>query len=260
MNIPHFLQKYQPEWALVCGSGLGRFVDDVNVVETVPYDQVGGLPASKVPGHAGQFVLGKVSGRRLIIAQDRVHLYEGHSAAAVTAGVPLVAAAGATKLVLTNAAGTTNPAHPPGSWMTLNDHLNFTGTTPLLGGGRFIDMMEVYSPRLRRAASEKAKAPSVPLHEGIYAGLLGPQHETPAEVRMLQRLGADAVGMSTVLEGIQGRALGLEVTGFSCVTNWAAGISAEALNHQEVLNTGREAASIFTPLLAAVLESPTLSR
>jgi purine-nucleoside phosphorylase len=199
-------------------------------------------------------VLGELSGRRLLVMQGRVHLYEGYSAAAVTAGVRFMVASGVRQLVLTNAAGTLNELHPPGSWMMLADHLNLTGTSPLLGGPNFIDMSEVYSKRLRALFSEAAAEEGMPLPEGIYAGLLGPQYETPAEIRMLACLGADAVGMSTVLEAIQARALGLEVAAFSCLTNWAAGMSPLPLSHAEVLETGRSAAETFCRLLERALQ------
>ena len=155
----------------------------------------------------------------------RVHLYEGWSTADVTAGVRLLSGAGIGSLILTNAAGTLNPAFPPGQWMMLADHLNLTGQSPLTGGPNFVDMSAVYAPRLRETFARAAAGQGMPLHEGVYAGLCGPQYETPAEIRMLRTLGADAVGMSTVLEAIQAHALGLKIAAFSCLTNWAAGIA-----------------------------------
>jgi purine-nucleoside phosphorylase len=154
--------------------------------------------------------------------------------------------------MLTNAAGTLNPAFPPGQWMALCDHLNLTGQSPLTGAANFVDLSAVYSARLRAAFSEAAARREMPLHHGVYAGVPGPQYETPAEVRMLRSMGADAVGMSTVLEAIQARALGLECAAFSCLTNWAAGI-AGALDHREVIAAGREAAAAFASLLGEVL-------
>jgi purine-nucleoside phosphorylase len=162
---------------------------------------------------------------------------------------------GIRRLVLTNAAGTCNAQFEPGSWMMLGDHLNLTGTSPLLGGPNFFDMSEVYAKPLRAHFSTAAKARGMTLHEGVYAGLLGPQYETPAEVRMLQRLGADAVGMSTVLEAIQARALGIEVAGFSCLTNWAAGLNAAPLAHAEVMETGARAAASLADLLMDAIPS-----
>jgi purine-nucleoside phosphorylase len=166
--------------------------------------------------------------------------------------VRTLAAAKVTNLIVTNAAGSANPQFLPGTWMMITDHINLTGTTPLTGAPDFIDLSEAYSSRLRKRFTEAAQASGVTLNEGIYAGLLGPQYETPAEVRMLQKLGADAIGMSTVLEVIQARALGLEVAGFSCLTNLAAGISATNLSHKEVLETGKAAAADFERLLEAV--------
>ncbi len=251
---PHNLfSEFRPEWGVVLGSGLGGYVERLDVRAEVPFSAIPELPASHVPGHAGRFVLGQFAGERLLVMQGRVHLYEGHSAAAVTAGVRFMAACGVRALVLTNAAGTLNELHPPGSWMMLSDHLNFTGTSPLLGAPQFIDMTEVYSKRLRALFAKAAADAGMPLPEGVYAGLVGPQYETPAEVRMLARLGADAVGMSTVLEAIQARALGLEVAAFSCLTNWAAGLSPLPLSHAEVLETGRSAADAFGLLLERAL-------
>jgi purine-nucleoside phosphorylase len=187
------------------------------------------------------------------MAQGRVHLYEGRSADEVTAGIRFMAGIGVKKLILTNAAGTVNAAHKPGTWMMLSDHLNLTGTTPLLGGANFVDMSRVYSPALRTQFRDFAKEEGITLHEGVYAGLLGPQYETPAEIRMLKTIGADAVGMSTVLEAIQARALGLEIAGFSCLTNWGAGLGQESLDHHEVLATGKEAGGQLIRLLKRAL-------
>ena len=189
----------------------------------------------------------------MIFAEGRVHLYEGHDATQVTSIVRLLGKAGVKNLLLTNAAGSANPEFVPGHWMMLQDHLNLTGTTPLLGGPNFVDMTSVYSAPLREVFRLAAKKEGLVLHEGVYAGLLGPQYETPAEVRMLQKLGADAIGMSTVLEAIQARAIGMNVAGFSCLTNPAAGISADALSHAEVLAAGKCAAKDFARLLGAAL-------
>ena len=231
------------------GSGLGGFSERMNVEAVVPYSEIEGLPQSRVAGHAGEFVFGKLGDVPVVAARGRVHLYEGRSAAEVTANIRWMTERGIRRLVLTNAAGTCNPEFAPGSWMMLGDHLNLTGTSPLLGGANFFDMSEVYAKHLRAHFSDAAKSRGMTLHEGVYAGLLGPQYETPAEVRMMQRLGADAVGMSTVLEAIQARALGLEVAGFSCLTNWAAGLNAAPLAHSEVMETGAHAATALADLL-----------
>lgn len=235
---------------IVLGSGLGGLVDQCDrVLEEVSLADAG-LPAATVPGHAGGLVLAELSGRRVWLMRGRVHLYEGHDARAVTAGVRWLAAQGVRTLVLTNAAGCLNPAFAPGEWMMLTDHLNFTGTSPLLGGPHFHDMSEVYSRRLRSAFIDRAFTRGLVLREGVYAGVLGPQYETPAEVRLLRHCGADAVGMSTVMEAIQARALGMEVAGFSCLTNMAAGLSPTPLSHAEVMATGGAAAEQFAGLLA----------
>jgi purine-nucleoside phosphorylase len=252
-DLPETLEAFGARTAIVLGSGLNSFADALEIESTVPYDAIPGLPASKVPGHAGAFALARIQGHPLLLARGRVHLYEGWTAREVTTAVRLMHRIGVTRLVLTNAAGTLNPAFPPGQWMMLGDHINLSGTTPLLGGPNFIDMTGAYSRRLREIFRQSATETGVPLHEGVYASLLGPQYETPAEIRMLRALGADAVGMSTVLETIQARALGLEVAAFSCLTNWAAGISGEELSHQEVTDTGRAAAGSFAAIFERAL-------
>jgi len=246
------LRGWDARVAIVLGSGLNSLVPEAAENEAVAYSEFREMPKPSVPGHAGRFVLGKLGATNVIFAQGRVHLYEGNNAAQVTAGVRILGAAGVNRLILTNAAGVANESFAPGSWMMISDHLNLTGTTPLLGSAKFIDMTEAYSEPWRARFREAALAEKIELHEGVYAGLLGPQYETAAEVRMLRHLGADAVGMSTVLEAIQARALGMEVAGFSCLTNWAAGISGAPLSHTEVLETGRAAAEQFVRLLDAV--------
>lgn len=250
------LEKFGAKIAIVLGSGLNAFTDSLDVEETIPYSAIPDLPVSKVPGHAGAFSLARIEGAPLLVARGRVHLYEGWTAAQVTAGVRLMHGLGVRQLVLTNAAGTLNPAFPPGQWMMLSDHINLTGASPLTGGPNFIDLTNAYSPALRAVFREAAGTANVPLHDGVYASLPGPQYETPAEIRMLRTLGADAVGMSTVLETIQARALGMEVAAFSCLTNWAAGITGESLSHDEVTDTGRAAASQLVAVLRIAL--PTL--
>ncbi len=256
-NAAGLLQRFRPQTGLVLGSGLGTFVDRLTVAERIPFADAG-LPQSRVSGHAGEVILGTLGNARLAVLSGRVHLYEGRSATEVTSGIWLLAGAGISQLILTNAAGTLNPAFPPGQWMMLTDHLNLTGRSPLTGemdctnGPDFIDMSEVYALELREKFAGAAAGQGMPLHQGVYAGLCGPQYETPAEVRMLRTLGADAVGMSTVLEAIQAHALGLKMAAFSCLTNWAAGI-AGPLDHNEVIATGRGAAAAFADLLSECL-------
>jgi purine-nucleoside phosphorylase len=226
----------------------------VVVEREVPFAQAG-LPVSSVPGHAGKFLFGKLGLSPVVLMQGRVHLYEGHSPRQVTAGVRWMAGHGVKRLILTNAAGTLNPDFKPGSWMMFSDHLNLTGASPLEGAD-FVDLSSAYDPAWREQFRSAAASSGMPLHEGVYAGLRGPQYETPAEIRMLRTLGADAVGMSTVLETIQARSLGLTVTAFSCLTNWAAGISKTPLDHKEVLETGNHAAEEMIGLMTRVLTTP----
>lgn len=236
---------------MVLGSGLGPLADVVEVEREVSFADAG-LPASSVPGHAGKFVFGKLKGRSVILMKGRVHLYEGHGPRLVTAGVRWMAGQGIDRIILTNAAGTLHPEFAPGTWMMLSDHLNLTGASPLEGAD-FIDMSAAYDADWCVEFRHAASLSGMVLHEGVYAGLRGPQYETPAEVRMLRFLGADAVGMSTVLETIQARSLGIPVVAFSCLTNWAAGMTAAHLDHHEVLSTGKEAAQAMIGLLAKVL-------
>ncbi|WP_052573451.1 purine-nucleoside phosphorylase [Haloferula sp. BvORR071] len=235
---------------IVLGSGLGPLADRVVVERTTGFAEVG-LPVSKVKGHAGRFLFGKLGGQSVIVMQGRVHLYEGHDAKALTAGVRWMHEQGVRHLILTNAAGSLDPGMEPGSWMMLSDHLNLTGTSPLEGGPNFVDMTEVYEIKAREGFRALAGKLGIELHEGVYAGLRGPQYETPAEIRMLQTMGANAVGMSTVLEALQARALGIKVSAFSCLTNWGAGMGATNLDHAEVIETGAAAAAAMMSLLEA---------
>jgi purine-nucleoside phosphorylase len=247
------LREWRADTAIILGSGLNGLVDDAPSDQIVPYTELAEIQRPSVSGHRGQFTLGQLGKTRVIFAQGRVHLYEGRTAREVTAGVRVLAAAGIKKITFTNAAGSANQSFAPGSWMMISDHINLTGTTPLLGEANFVDMTGAYSSPWRAIFRKAAEAAGITLHEGVYAGLLGPQYETPAEVRMLRSLGADGVGMSTVLEVIQARALGMEVAGFSCLTNWAAGIGSGKLSHEEVLQTGKSAAASFGRMLQAAM-------
>ena len=240
---------------IVLGSGLGPLADAVVVEREVSFAEAG-LPTSSVPGHAGKFIFGKLGNTSVVLMKGRVHLYEGHTPRLATAGVRWIAAQGCKEIILTNAAGTLNPGFPPGTWMMLSDHLNLTGTSPLEGAD-FVDMSVAYDAAWRDQFRTAAAAFRMPLHEGVYAGLRGPQYETPAEIHMLRTLGADAVGMSTVLETIQARSLGVKVAAFSCLTNWAAGITPAHLDHHEVLETGKQAAQAMIDLLQAVIGEST---
>jgi purine-nucleoside phosphorylase len=252
-SLPAELAAFRPKVALVLGSGLGGFAEACGKLFAVSYAEIPGLPESKVPGHAGEFVGAELGGVPILLAQGRVHYYEGHTPRQVAAHVRLMASLGPEVLVLTNAAGTLNPHFAPGGWMMLNDHLNLTAASPLSGGPNFFDMSEVYDARLRGLFRGLAAESGLPLPEGVYACVSGPQYETPAEVRMLRTLGADAVGMSTVFEAVQARALGMRVAAFSCLTNWAAGVTGQPLSHQEVMETGRSAASALSGLLGKAM-------
>ncbi len=250
------LAAARPETAIILGSGLGAVADSFQPELVVPYSEVPGLPASKVPGHAGRFVLGTLpaSGKKVLIAQGRSHLYEGLSAAEVTAGVRFLAeTAGVKRLILTNAAGALDASFAVGGLMIITDHLNLLGTSPLTGGPHFHDMSAVYSLKLREAFLNAAEKLRMRLHLGVYAAVPGPQYETPAEIRMLKTLGAQAVGMSTVPEAIQARALGLEVGGISMLTNWGAGLAPATLHHSEVVEVGARAGQDLARLLHAAL-------
>ena len=251
-SLPRELIECGATTAIVLGSGLGAFAEGLEHLHSHEYSKLG-LPASKVPGHAGRFVVARLEDRPLLIAQGRVHLYEGWDPAEVVSAVILMHELGIRSLILTNAAGTVNPEFLPGSWMMLSDHINLTGQSPLRGGPHFVDMSEVYSRRLRGVFRGVAARQKMTLHEGVYAAMNGPQYETPAEVKMLQLLGADAVGMSTVPEAIQARALGLEVAAFSCLTNWGAGLSKDHLHHEEVTAVGKSAASALISILREAL-------
>jgi len=245
------LRNWKAEIAIILGSGLNSIVQPP--IESIDFGEFSELPRPRVPGHAGKFSLCQISGKRMIFARGRAHLYEGYSSADVTANVRTLADAGIMKLIVTNAAGGLNVRFRPGDWMMISDHLNLTGTSPLIGSTQFLDLSNAYSPRLQRAFRDAAQQIGMVLRQGVYAAMLGPQYETAAEGRMLQKLGADAVGMSTVLEVIQARALGMEVAGFSCIANLASGLSSTTLSHEEVLETGRNAARDFSHLLEEAL-------
>lgn len=244
-----------PSVGIVLGSGIGGLADELADAVAIPFAELPGWPAASAPGHAGRFLLGRLSGVPVALLQGRLHLYEGHAAGLVVEPVLLMGRLGAEVIVLTNAAGGLHVEWAPGALMVVADHLNLTGHNPLLGpndealGPRFPDMVDAWDPRLRALLHEAGELEGIPLEEGVYAGLLGPNYETPAEVRMLQGLGADAVGMSTVLEAIAARWAGLRLCGISLVTNPGAGLTGEPLSHDEVLAAAAEAG----PRLGGVL-------
>ncbi|MEO8878499.1 MAG: purine-nucleoside phosphorylase [Polyangiaceae bacterium] len=237
--------QLKPRVGLVLGSGLGAFGDSLDDLQKIPYAELPHLPSSTVVGHAGNFCFGNVGGVPVACMQGRMHLYEGHPVATIVHGVRTMARLGVKTVLLTNAAGGLDPTWSAGDLMLITDHLNLTGTSPLLGpnddtmGPRFPDMTHAYDPDLQRALREVAAKENIAIREGIYAALLGPTYETPAEVRMLRGLGAQAVGMSTALEVIALRHMSVRVGALSCITNMAAGISGEALDHSEVEATAK---------------------
>jgi len=244
-----------PEVGIVLGSGLGGLADDLEDAVAIPFAELPGWPAATAPGHVGRLLLGRLGGRAVVMLQGRFHLYEGNDPGLVVQPMLLFRALGARVVVLTNAAGGLDPSFGPGTLMIMRDHINLTGRNPLIGpnadelGPRFPDMTEAWSPRLRAGLHAAAATEGVEMREGIYVGLTGPTYETPAEVRMLAALGGDAVGMSTVLECIAARWVGLEVCGVSLVTNAGAGYSGAPLTHEEVLEAGASAG----PRLANVI-------
>lgn len=241
------------------GSGLGPLADQIEDCVSVDYSELPGMKTSAVIGHAGRLRAGRLFGRQVIAMQGRVHLYEGHSPADVVRGVRLMLKLGARTLLVSNAAGGIRDDLTPGTLMVIDDQINLTGQSCLQGpedpalGPRFPDMSEAYDLQLRATAQRVAAHAQVPIASGVYAGLLGPSYETPAEIRMLRVLGADAVGMSTVLEVIAARHMGARVLGISCITNLAAGISKKPLSHAEVEQTARESRDRFSRLIEGIL-------
>jgi purine-nucleoside phosphorylase len=244
-----------PVAGIVLGSGLGSLADGLEGAVSIPFGELPGWPVATAPGHVGRLLLGHLAGVPVAMLQGRFHLYEGNAPGLVVQPVLLFRQLGARLVVLTNAAGGANPAYGPGTLMVISDHINLTGMNPLIGqnadeiGERFTDLTEAWSPVHRRALLAAGEAEGVPLEEGVYAGFVGPNYETPAEVRMARGMGADAVGMSTVHEAIAARWCGLEVAGVSLVTNAGAGYTGVPLAHEEVLAAGEAAG----PNLARVI-------
>ena len=260
------------ETAIVLGSGLGSFADELTDAARIPYEDIPGFARATVQGHAGQLVLGEIDGVAVAVQQGRFHYYEGYEMEQVTLPVRAFGVMGIKNLILTNAAGSLNADMMPGSLMLITDHLNCMGINPLRGpnderfGPRFPDMSEVYDGEFQQIAADEANVIANErfekgrdskltdfLHRGVYCALSGPTYETPAEIRMLRLLGADAVGMSTVPEAIAARHQGMRVLGISCITNLAAGMSDEPIDHEEVIETGARVAEIFKELLRRIV-------
>ena len=256
-TLARALDGLRAETAFVLGSGLGRLVDAIEGARRVPYGELDGFPHSGVSGHAGEVVAGRLAGVPVLMLSGREHYYENGDAAAMRPALTALHDAGVTTLVLTNSAGSTDPDIGPGEVMQIKDHINLSGTNPLIGETeerRFVGMTEAYDKGLRKAFRRSARAANIELHRGVYMWFSGPSFETPAEIRMARRLGADAVGMSTVPEVIVARYLGMRVAAFSAITNFAAGMTGNELSHAETKDMapkgGERLATLFEHTLA----------
>lgn len=252
---------FQPEVAMILGSGLGDYADEIQIVQTVDYTEIEGFPTSTVAGHKGRFVFGYVNEVPVVIMQGRVHFYEGYPMSDVVLPTRLMGMLGAKKLILTNAAGGSNFDYKPGDFMLIKDHITTGVPSPLIGanldelGVRFPDMSDVYSARMREVIKKVAADMGIKLQEGVYVQLTGPNYETPAEVRMCRIWGGDAVGMSTACEAMAAHHMGMEVCGISCITNLAAGMSSEQLDHKEVQETADRVAKQFKELITGIVNN-----
>ena len=257
--------KVAPRVGIILGSGLGGFASQVVDAVTIPYAEIPHFPQSTVAGHSGKLVVGYIAGVPVAVMQGRVHAYEGYAMDEVTFPARVLGLLGCGKLIVTNAAGGIRATIAPGSLVLISDHINLTGHNAALGpneprfasidgaGQRFFDMTTAYSPALRKLATEEAARQGIAISEGVYLAVLGPSYETPAEIRAFRTLGADLVGMSTVHEVIVARHMGIDVLGISLVTNMAAGVSGEAIQHEEVMDIGRRVEKQFTGLLTALV-------
>ena len=245
----------RPKLAIVLGSGFHAVAKQATLAATVPYTKLAGFLSPSVPGHSGQALIGHLGGTETLILQGRAHYYEGHSMTAITLPIRVLAEYGIECLLLTSAAGGINRKYQPGEFMAFTDHLNFMGDNPLRGPAkpgleRFVDLTQAYDPSLTKILQSAASKTKIKLHTGVYCAVSGPNYETPAEVRAYGKLGADAVGMSTVPEVIVARQCGLQVTALSCITNSAAGLTGDALTHEDVLSAGASASQSAGKLLS----------
>jgi purine-nucleoside phosphorylase len=251
----------KPQIGLILGSGLGVLADLIEQPIVVDYSRIPHFPVSTVEGHAGELVVGTIKGKQVLVMKGRFHAYEGYGAETVSFPVRVMKELGVETLIVTNAAGGINESYQVGDLMVISDHLNLTYRNPLIGpndaalGVRFPDMSEAYSKRLRKVAHEVAASQDFKLQEGVYVGLLGPNYETPAEIRMFRTLGGDSVGMSTVPEVIVARHAGIEVLGFSCISNMASGILDQPLSHAEVMETTEKVKPKFLKLVLGIIEA-----
>ena len=251
---------FAPEIGLVLGSGLGDYAETLEERVRIPYRDIPDFPQPTVQGHSGAFVFGKKDGKPVVVLQGRIHYYEGLSQREITIPIRVLSAIGVKTVVLTNAAGGVNLSFRPGDLMLISDHINYSGSNPLIGknldsfGPRFPDASDIYTASLRSAIREKAAAEGIGLQEGVYAMYSGPNYETPAEIRMFRVLGADAVGMSTAPEALVAAHYGMQVVGISCITNMAAGVLPVKLNHAEVTETAMRVRGVFAKLIGLVIE------
>jgi len=251
--------KARPSVAIVLGSGLGAFADELTEPTSLAYKEIAGFAQATVEGHAGRLVIGKAGEVPIAAMQGRFHFYEGYPLEDVTFPIRVLKLLGVRTLILTNAAGSLNTEFTPGSLMVISDHINLMGVNPLIGanddrfGPRFPDLTSTYDPDLQSIVIEEAKAMKIDMRRGVYAALTGPSYETPAEIHMVRTLGADAVGMSTVPEAIVARHMDLRVIGISCITNLAAGVSDRPIDHSQVIATGERVRAQFTELLRRVI-------
>lgn len=249
-----------PKIGIVLGSGLGVYVERIEEPTVIPYEDIPGFPQTSVEGHDGKLIIGKTEGVDVAVFQGRFHFYEGHALEDVVMPVRVLSLLGVEKLILTNASGGINTSYVPGDLVCITDHINMTGNNPLIGpnhaelGPRFPDMTRAYDPKLREAIHTAAKNIGIDLKEGVYAGVLGPTYETPAEIKMLKTIGGDLVGMSTVPEAIAAHHAGLRVSGVACVTNMAAGIGGEKLTHEDVKIVAQKAMQKFSDLVSAAVK------
>lgn len=260
----HFIRSHtptSPKIGLILGSGLASFGEQVTTEIKIPFKDLPHFPPPTVDGHPGQLIIGQVGSQSIAILQGRVHYYEGLSPQQVVFPTRMLKALGVEILILTNAAGGLNTKMRPGDFMVLTDHINLTGYNPLRGpnhnelGPRFPDMTQTYSPQLRERLLQQLAKQNIPHHEGVYVGLSGPSYETPAEIRFLQIIGGDAVGMSTVPEAIVAKHMDMKIVGISCITNMGAGISATSLSHQDVKDVGQKVEHTFAQFLSQFVES-----
>ena len=252
---------FKPETALVLGSGLGDYAEEIDIREVIDYAQIEGFPVSTVQGHKGRFVFGYVEKVPVVIMQGRVHYYEGYDMSDVVLPIRIMKLLGAEKLILTNAAGGINDSFCPGDFMMITDQIATSVPSPLIGenidelGTRFPDMSEIYSKEFQKIIEDCAEKLNIPLRKGVYVQLSGPNYETPSEIKMCRSWGADAVGMSTACEAVAAKHMGMQICGISCITNMAAGISKSSLNHAEVQQTADRVSECFRQLITDIIKN-----